>query len=72
MEQTALLSLQGGQTAGSVHVELDAAAASPWHLLFCTPGVAGKPQSDATGKKLQVFSFADGKLTNQEISKFAD
>lgn len=44
MEQTALLSLAGGKTAGWVRVELDAAAASPWHLLFCTPGVAENPQ----------------------------
>lgn len=55
-------------TAGWVCVELDAAAASPWHLLFCTLGVAGKPQGDVIGKKFQVFSFTDGKLRNQEVS----
>lgn len=68
MESTAPLSLQGGKSAGWVCVELDAATASPWHLLFSTPGVAGKPQSGVIGKKFQVFSFADGKLWNEEVS----
>jgi len=37
-------------------------------FLFCTSGVAEKLQSAIMDKKLQVFSFADGKLRNQETS----
>lgn len=68
MESTAPLSWQGGKSDGWVCVEVNAATASPWHILFSTPGVTGKPQSGVIGKKFQVFSFAYGKLWNEEVS----